>query len=933
MGIDISAFRAEGERLVLDRGLMAGPSRVQTAPLSFRDRVVAWRQGGSLAYGNIHHQQQNRDFKAAFYMALVKAEGPEIANRAMAAGGLRRGWAMSSKPLDQRTRLRILDQAQHFRERAVADTRRNFRTFMRGAGPGSFAHSFSAMATANGYPAGDVRNRALCHLVAREVGRDPRFAKRTLTQTQLDGIARLAIAKFYDQRQAAFREQHEGLAQFAAAGLAGTPREDARTFFAELTAKLSPGMAAGHPLSTEPPGFRQLAARTLEEVRTTTPLMGRMAYEPQGWDQLDRELRAKFQALAALSGQLQNLAATDQPGTADGQQLQQALVQEIRHQQGLISAKLNFLDDIRQSDTLSKKQVAYSNLMWAHAAGQIIEDAKDWLRANPPPGGTVELELQLDRAKVDLIRGAQTAYDRAPTNERTVLPDSGVRKEEHPVKIAQKEAKRFLEATLQQAGLPPEQIRRLTSGEEMDEARRLALNNNQSWAPASRRMVVHKDGVTRTYESAVVPAISINARLRRRYLSSQPLEPGGPPHQPRYGTSSGTKNDPYHARNLKLSTLERILPNGLRKRMATVVGHGVLDQWDITDPQQRRAANRRGAKEVIETAFATNDRVSTEALNRRQAGDNRPVKITHLSVNLVTPSKPRDLLIAATARHVLPHHMEARYTDEQFAAFQANTNVGNGGQPLQLQVDDTRPGGGLGQDVNVNVDVDTIAFSFAINPLATGRGIPDWAAGWTHVYEQNRQSMVRFIGDLGAGGDGSYLSKPGGFIGSVHDRLDNNDPQQRELAAQIREQTDIVRKMFLSEDFKRGDGDPAKMGRHLLYLQGLAEQALDLLGDTGQAATASKGCKSDKDRGGVTDVELKHMAITEDMGGRVLPNQRLEQEDEDNYAIVAVGSEQDINQKRSIGVPGSKEQGKLETRLPDPHVQRLVKGLATFGSE
>ena len=64
----------------------------------------------------------------------------------------------------------------------------------------------------------------------------------------------------------------------------------------------------------------------------------------------------------------------------------------------------------------------------------------------------------------------------------------------------------------------------------------------------------------------------------------------------------------------------------------------------------------------------------------------------------------------------------------------------------------------------------------------------------------------------------------------------------------------------------------------------------------------------------MTNVELKHMATTEDMGGEVLPDQRLEQENQDNYAVVAAGSQQDINQRLSTGVPGSKEQGKLETR-------------------
>ena len=123
------------------------------------------------------------------------------------------------------------------------------------------------------------------------------------------------------------------------------------------------------------------------------------------------------------------------------------------------------------------------------------------------------------------------------------------------------------------------------------------------------------------------------------------------------------------------------------------------------------------------------------------------------------------------------------------------------------------------------------------------------------------------------------------------------------------------------------------MGRHILYLQGLAEKGLGLLNDTSQAATASKGCKSDKDRGSVTDVELKHMAITEDMGGEVLPNQKLEQEDLDNYAVVGATSGQLENQTLSTAGPGSKEQGKLGQRLPDQRAKQYVVGLGPFASE
>ena len=89
--------------------------------------------------------------------------------------------------------------------------------------------------------------------------------------------------------------------------------------------------------------------------------------------------------------------------------------------------------------------------------------------------------------------------------------------------------------------------------------------------------------------------------------------------------------------------------------------------------------------------------------------------------------------------------------------------------------------------------------------------------------------------------------------------------------------------------FKRGDGDPAKMGREIPALQALAESALDMAG-ADEAATMSKGCKSDKDRGGVTDTELKHKLITEDMGGRTFPDAELRGGGQDNDYVVAAAS-------------------------------------------
>lgn len=123
------------------------------------------------------------------------------------------------------------------------------------------------------------------------------------------------------------------------------------------------------------------------------------------------------------------------------------------------------------------------------------------------------------------------------------------------------------------------------------------------------------------------------------------------------------------------------------------------------------------------------------------------------------------------------------------------------------------------------------------------------------------------------------------------------------------------------------------MSRHILALQGLAEEVFALKGVVDQAATMSKGCKSDKDRGGVTDVELKHLIITEDMGGHITPDTELGSEDQANYYAVASGSGQIENQQYNTGLGGSKEAGKLKERIPDPIVRQYLMGLGAFASE
>jgi phosphatidylinositol-4,5-bisphosphate 4-phosphatase len=201
---------------------------------------------------------------------------------------------------------------------------------------------------------------------------------------------------------------------------------------------------------------------------------------------------------------------------------------------------------------------------------------------------------------------------------------------------------------------------------------------------------------------------------------------------------------------------------------------------------------------------------------------------------------------------------------------------------------------------------------------------------WSNVHAHNTANMVKLIGNLGEGVFGAVGTPPGGFIGDVYDLA--KEAVNTEQLEKLRIQTDVVRQLFTSRAFVEGRGDTAKMGREILALQTLAEETSDILRIDDMAATMSKGCKSDKDRGGVTDTELKTKLILQDMGGEVRSDARLVNDDQQAYYTVSASSGQLENQRWNTGLGGSKEAGHLKERLPDLQVREYLSGLGKFTS-
>jgi phosphatidylinositol-4,5-bisphosphate 4-phosphatase len=594
-----------------------------------------------------------------------------------------------------------------------------------------------------------------------------------------------------------------------------------------------------------------------------------------------------------------------------------ALGKELEHQVTLLDAKSAYVDEMRLTDPLTDRSVKHSNLVWAHAGDALLEQLqKDVEQGKPPLTDTQKVALdmvQMEWTGLVMERGHEYRESSDPESLQSIDAPSKRNQDTHPIVQGKRDTLESLRGKLEEAGIPKKTLDQMFSKSSLGRAEREALSGMQTWQPLSRDMVVMRDGVMRTYKSEITPAQFIDRRLG--------VDKG---HGVSGGTSAGVKDGEDHARNLKVSRL--IDPGG--KVMTTVVGHGVLDMWDVRDETRRQEVNKEGAKEVLEVALSSNDRLRASLTDPERDPHAPPPRLVHVSVNLISPDTVRDV-VPIGAFH---DYQERTYTFNQFRAFDSNSGPGQ-----ELRVFDPQNPDGEG---TARVDVDTITFSFGINGIATGGTQHILFGAWDNVHEHNTRNMVKLVGDLGQGEFGARGARPGGFVGEAYDRLEilRDDPEStpaqkqeaERLMGQMRGQTDLVRTMFTEETFRIGKGDTAKMGREILVLQGLAEQALDLAGATDLAGTMSKGCKSDKDRGGVTDVELKSKLILRDMGGDMNPDERLEGDDQGVYYTVSSSSGQLENQRWNTGLSGSKESGKLKARLPDPEVRQFLSGLGKF---
>lgn len=892
MNISSNSFRNLGRNWpVISREVILDDNKLIIGKSRFAERISNWANSvfgkdvGMVGKSEdrLKYDEQASKAKQTFMQVLKRNEGNVNAEQAIRNCGLPTGWESNGKPLTSRQIHKVLDSAQAIRKSWTCSLSREMKQLM-------LKHASEPY--------------------ARDLDTELRSRLQGVDYTT--GIAVTDAAKaLYDEAKRQVEGNMARLCQDRFPGLSRRLSEDKTS---------NPGLSteslhAAHLVAQVRLNYNIQPASSAEKVLSafeqTTVLLKKEAWDQNAFADLDKEIATHRQVLTDLKN------TTPDPAGYDGiegllPEFYQALHQDLDRQIVLLDAKQHYLTALRENDPLSGKALAKSDLLWTNTVEQLLTEKLLTALPEDKHNRLVEVLVQCRQKFKDL----QAVHTKQDAEKMSLPAPNKHNKKTHVVALGKKKILDILCDELKENKFDNKDIKSITSKSQLKLAQTKVLARSPEWVKINRKMLIVRDGAVSQYQSIITPAQYWDEHFKKSYAAADGNI---------NGVTAGDASNTDHARNLKVSQLMEF--SGTQPLM-TVIGHGVLDMWKIQDRTTRETANKVGAKEVVALALASNPRLRQSAIN---GNDNNP-RLIHVSVNLISPDTLRS---TGWFEKKMPDYAEKDFTRAQFAAFEANSGAG---QTLQLWDEKTA------QVQEVKVDVDTITFSFGINSIASSPKISAVMLGvWHNVHAHNRNNMIKLIGDLGQGRFGARGTLPGGFIGEVYDRLkreanavnpnDLSKKQALETKMQaLRVQTNTVRQMFTERSFESGRGDTAKMGREILMLQGLAEQALASINARDMAATMSKGCKSDKDRGGVTDVELKAQFILREMGGNLEPDAQLVGDDQRVYNVVSASSGQIENQSANTGLGGSKEAGHLKERLPDPNVRDYLMGLALFAA-
>jgi|GEM_PF-4738401 len=617
----------------------------------------------------------------------------------------------------------------------------------------------------------------------------------------------------------------------------------------------------------------------ITQIKTVQILYAQMAINPQGWNEIIAVLQDKIDFFSECFVLLNKF----NPQTDKGIQLRECLVGELKHQIKWLRVKKISIEQVRDRDPFSEKRVAHSNYIWAQVIEKLFDDAQQLCQETPTKGQLINGFI-VERLKIkNFIKEKKEKVDFANSEARVAIPKVIVgiaTHDDHPVVKGKQEALNFLYELLRKIGFSTDEAGQFIQSKAALDALRRVLKD-QNLPPDKQTVVASLNGITGCYQ--------METTYVEGWVSSAETTADGIP------------------RNFKVHRLTKRRNDGKDELLLIVIGHGVLDMWGIEDKQKRADSNSEAAMKVVCKAAESNSRVV------RKCSEGVKPRLTHVSFLLVTPTTLTQLPVVK--KKTINFH-EKDYTDAQFAAFD---NVNKQGYVL----------------VNKHpVAAEVITFSFGINKLSTGELNSKVTGGWSNVDEHNRVSMQQLIGylspDLDASSARLQNRSPGCVIGRVMKQVEASrhlTPEKKQaFLIKLQQQTETVREIFLTGAYKQSSGDPAKINREIIVLLSHAENALAAI-DADEAITTSKGCKSDKDRGGEVITEVWHELIVEDLGGSITPNEKLDGEKKAIYLNVA--TTQFGIQTANTGLPGNKAVGWALSE--DEHI--FLRGLSPFAKE
>ncbi len=694
-------------------------------------RLVSWWHRNDPVDPEHYKTIQNNQVRKAFYEALVKAEGKTFADHLIDkvfGENAHQTFQTRGRSLQASRITQVLTLAETEREKNTTRTLRDLQSYQDSGRMGTHTRTYAKALGHDDFRSNDPELRkTLLHLVKSH----PDYGRKRFTEDELKELTREATRRCCEAKQKRFEEQYPGLSR-----LEHAPFHDIDTFFTKMLQDLR-----GPPVNDQLQPFENLARDALGLIQGTYKVSSDMRFDPA---ELSGRMAILTDRKAALQQRLENLTsneidealfANDDPETLQARELRAALCIELETQIGKLDAKLAFFGDYLKHDPLSDKAIAYHKLILRQASRQMLEDLAEEtalkamvLPVRNQPGWSTQVEEQRRKFQEqmtalkhainhadDRIALAKDELEKAGTDRKPMSERNRQIKQDRTDEV------NFVSRYFDLIGHSLPFL--VTVAKQHDQAQVKVLDTVQEWHVISRDFSTSRDGVDRNYRSVMKPGPKLDGPVGQSY------EKDGIK-----GVSAGNKTEPNHPRNLWVSELYRVekvtdpetgkvqidpetgKEMEITVKLSQTIRHGVVDPWNIEDPEKRKEASEAGVEEVLTTAVDINENFKKRALQKKLHPERedpntfvngRPKrnKIVHVNLNLTTAD-------TTLLRKPMRDYREGDFTINQFDAFASY----NGTHALKVQVandnvppegEDDQVGGnvgGNGVDGNVNED-------------------------------------------------------------------------------------------------------------------------------------------------------------------------------------------------------------------------------------